>query len=78
MKRDLGLIRELLLKLEAISGPDAWHMLMPNDPRVQVEGRSEDEIEYHLQMLVEQGLIEVPQSQPMIGIGLHPVWMTRG
>src|SRR5580704_9763972 len=68
MRRDLGLIRELLLKLEPLSGPHAWQMILPYDPRIQVEGFTPDEIEYHLQMLVEQGLIEEPSSGPMEGI----------
>jgi hypothetical protein len=68
MRRDLGLIRELLLKLEPLSSPHAWRLIHPADPEVQVEGRSPDEIEYHLQMLVERGLVEEPRSGPMEGI----------
>jgi hypothetical protein len=68
MRRDLGLIRELLLKLESLSGPHAWYMIHLTDPAVQIEGRTPDEIEYHLQMLVEHGFIEEPRSGPMEGI----------
>lgn len=68
MKRDIGLIRELLLRLEPLSGPHAWRMIHPTDPAIQVEGYTPDEIEYHLQMLVDQGLIEEPRSGPMEGI----------
>ena len=69
MKRDLGLVRELLLKLEALPmemyGAET---IQPNDPRIAVEGYSEEDIAYHLQLLQERGLVEVPDSQPMIGI----------
>jgi Hypothetical protein (DUF2513) len=68
MRRDLGLVRELLLKLEPLSGPHAWQMIGPDDPRIQVEGYTPDEIEYHLQLLVEQGFVEEPRSGPMEGI----------
>jgi hypothetical protein len=68
MRRDLGLVRELLLKLEPLSGSHEWQMIEPNDPRIQVEGHSPDEIEYHLQLLVEQGFVEQPRSGPMLGI----------
>lgn len=68
MRRDLGLIRELLLKLEPISGAHAWQHIYSNDPRIQVEERTPDEIEYHLQLLVEQGFVERPRSGAMEGI----------
>jgi hypothetical protein len=68
MKRNLGLIRELLLKLEPLSNSHAWEMIGPDDPRIQVEGYIPDEIEYNLQLLVEQGFIEQPRSGPMLGI----------
>jgi hypothetical protein len=68
MKRDLGLIRELLLKLEPLSDSHAWQTIEPYDPRIQVEGYTPDDIEYNLQLIVEQGLIEEPRSGPMQGI----------
>jgi DNA-binding PadR family transcriptional regulator len=68
MKRDLGLVRELLLKLEPLSQPHAWQIIEANDPRIQVESNTPDEIEYNLQLLVEQGFIEEPRSGPMQGI----------
>src|SRR3954468_16155060 len=69
MRRDLGLVRELLLKLES------WPMQMygavtisPDNPRIAVEGYNDEEIAYHLSLLQEQDLIEVPGAQPMLGI----------
>ena len=69
MRRDLGLIRELLLRLEAL--PMRMYdavTITPADPRLAVEGYTEDDIAYHLSLLQQRGLIEVPASQPMIGI----------
>jgi hypothetical protein len=68
MKRDLGLIRELLLKLEQLADAHGWEMIEPYDPRIQVEGYGVDEIEYNLQLVVERGLIEEPNGKPMQGI----------
>jgi len=68
-KRDMDLVRELLLKLEA------WQMEMgdvfsipPNDPGIAVPGYDEAQIEYHLSLMRENGLINCPGSQPSLGI----------
>ena len=68
MTRDLGLIRELLLKLEPLSKPHGWQHILSNDARIQVEGHGADEIEYHLQLLLEQEFVERPRSGAMEGI----------
>lgn len=69
MKRDLGLVRELLLHLEAVPmemyGAET---ISPDDPRISVEGYDENQIAYHLSLLQERGLVEVPDAQPMLGI----------
>ncbi|MCP3474624.1 DUF2513 domain-containing protein [Bradyrhizobium sp. CCGUVB1N3] len=52
-----------MLKLEALPmemyGAET---IQPNDPRIAVEGYSEEDIAYHLQLLQERGLVEVPDS----------------
>ena len=59
MKRDMDLIRELLLKLESMELPRGAIMhFNPDDKEVQIEGHSPDEIEYHAKLLTEAGLIE--------------------
>jgi hypothetical protein len=69
MKRDLGLVRDLLLRLEALPmGMYGAETISPDNPKVAVEGYSEEDIAYHLSLLQERGLIEVPDAQPMIGI----------
>lgn len=68
MTRDMELIRELLLRLEDISSPNAILHISPDDEEVAIEGYNPDQIEYHLDLLKERGLIECPGTQPMIGI----------
>jgi hypothetical protein len=49
MKRDMDLIRELMLKLEALSlRPGAVAVLTPDAPEIAVDGYDADEIDYHL------------------------------
>jgi Hypothetical protein (DUF2513) len=69
MKRDLGLVRELLLRFEAlpIEMYGAW-TISPDSPKIAVDGYDENQIAYRLSLLQERGLIEVPDAQPMIGI----------
>jgi hypothetical protein len=65
----MDLIRGLLLKLEDMPlSPSAVALIDPNDSEVAVANFSADQIEYHLDLLREQNLIECPGSQPMIGI----------
>jgi hypothetical protein len=67
MKRDMDLIRGLLLKLESFPMEmGGVYSLQPSD--LVIEGYSEHQIEYHLSLLREIGLIECPGSQPMLGI----------
>jgi repressor of nif and glnA expression len=51
MKRDMDLIRELLL---AIQDQETWDKAF----ELQVEGRNGYEVAYHLQLLESRGLIE--------------------
>jgi hypothetical protein len=54
MRRDLDLIRDLMLKLEAIDiRPGTLVMLSPAD--IAVEGHTRDEIDAHLQMIYDAG-----------------------
>lgn len=61
MKRDMDLIRELLLKLES------WPMgrgdvvpIPPESPTFLESGHSAHGIEYHLNLIMEAGLIDSP------------------
>ena len=69
MRRDLGLIRSLLLKLEEYpTEMYGVYTIAPDDPSIAVEGYNEHQIADHLSWIQERGLIEVPDSQPMLGI----------
>ena len=69
MKRDMDLIRELLLKLESVpSEMGDVFSFSPEDKEVSVEGYTPAQIEYHLSLLREIRFIECPGSQPMLGI----------
>ena len=68
MKRDMDLVRELLLKLESWpTGRGDNVIIQPSDPKLS-EGHSVHEIDYHLDLLMEAGFITGPRSQPMEGI----------
>ncbi len=59
MRRDMDLIRELMLKLEAMElRPGAIMHFMPDDEEIQIAGYSPEDIEYHARLLIEAGLIE--------------------
>lgn len=69
MKRDMDLIRELLLKLESMPARRGDVFTIPPDAdEVAVSGYGVDQIGYHLSLIREAGLIELHSSQPMDGI----------
>jgi Hypothetical protein (DUF2513) len=68
MKRNMDLIRELLLRLESLPMRTGEVMLFsPGDKEIAIPGYSDDKITYHLSLLREGGLIECPGSQPLDG-----------
>ena len=67
MKRDIELIRELLLKLEALDvPPGGWVDFFPDDEEIAPSGRSFNEIEAHLNMIGDAGLIITPDSPRLL------------
>ncbi|HTV34223.1 MAG TPA: DUF2513 domain-containing protein [Methylocella sp.] len=65
MKRDMDLIRELLLRFEALDiPPGVVRMLHPSNPFFAVEGFTDREIGHHLRMLVSAGFVETAGSMP--------------
>lgn len=50
MKRDLDLCREILQRLEA--HPERWQVDKP-----EIDGRSQESVAYHLDLLCEAGLV---------------------
>ncbi|QGN00032.1 DUF2513 domain-containing protein [Methylocystis parvus] len=69
MKRDMDLIRELLLKLEGANvPPGVTAVISPYDARLAVNGFDGEEIGHHLRMLVSAGFIETG-NQPFAADG---------
>src|SRR5471030_1666510 len=68
-KRDMDLVRELLLRLESLQMEmgDVFS-IPPDDPEIAVDGYDTAQIEYHLSLLRGEQLIDCPGSQPMLGI----------
>ena len=50
MKRDMDLVREILLAIESFPFDGDAHEIL-------IQGRSQDEVAYHLKLLCEAGLI---------------------
>jgi hypothetical protein len=68
MKRNMDVIRSLLLRLEELPiRPDGIVLIHGSDPEIAIDGHSADEVDYHLKLLKEQGLIECPGSLPLAG-----------
>jgi hypothetical protein len=61
MKRDMELIREILLEIENNNDPMQW-------AHVQIPGRTEIEISYHIKLLHEKGWIEATDCSSSDGI----------
>ena len=72
MKRDMDLIRELMLKLEAfpIRAGGTAH-IQPSDEAVTVDGKTTDEIEFHLGLICDADFIDQGGVSPMVGIGFR-------
>lgn len=75
MKRDIDLVRDILLSIE--DGKDAdGHGLM----RLNVPGRSREEVSYHVGLLYEAGLVDAANSSALDGYEWQPgglVWRGR-
>ncbi|KWA05641.1 hypothetical protein WL26_23915 [Burkholderia cepacia] len=72
MKRDMDLIRELMLKLEALPmRPGGIVHITPNAEEVQVDGYDVEQIGYHLSLIKEAGLVDTAGMRPMVGIGFR-------
>lgn len=58
MKRDMDLVRDLLLAIENDPNFDGMRQLMPDEPSdLGITEHSFEEVAYHLTMLIEKGLL---------------------
>ena len=72
MRREMDLIRELLLKLEAIPMRRGGIVtISPDDEAVAVPGYDHDQINYHLAQILKSGYIDEGGNHPMVGIGFR-------
>lgn len=60
MKRDLDIIKNILLQTEEAPTFD-----IPIN--IKIEGKTEDEIEYHIQLLAEAELIHISDAKKTVG-----------
>ena len=72
MQRDMDLIRELLLKLEALPMCQGRKVdITPDAEEVAVSGYDFDQIDYHLTQIRKSGFIDEGGCRPMVGIGFR-------
>jgi hypothetical protein len=69
MKRDMDLIREILLKVEELPYDGGFH-------DVSIEGHTDDEISYHVLLLKEAGFIEAADLSTLGGVCWKPMRLT--
>ncbi len=64
MKRDLDLIRTLLLRLEDTEVP-AGHLIRLGPNELQIDGYSGEEIAYHIQLMKSAGFVRELGTKPL-------------
>lgn len=69
MKRDMDLVREVLLKVEELPFDGGFH-------DIAVDGRTQGEINYHVMLLDEAGFIEATDLSTLGGICWKPKRLT--
>lgn len=72
MQRNMDLIRELLLKLEAIPmRPGEITSITPDAEEIAVPGYTTDQIDYHLSQISKAEFIDEGGARPMVGVGFR-------
>lgn len=75
MRRDMDLIRQLLLKLEAYEkAPGSRSGLSCHGEQLAVEGFDGEAIGHHLEMMIDAGLIVVMEGEMLNG---HEIYFER-
>jgi hypothetical protein len=69
MKRDMDLIRRILLEMEKLPMTGGWYNL-------EIVGHSRDEMIYHVRLMDEAGLIEAQDLTTLQGIDWCPKRIT--
>jgi hypothetical protein len=72
MKRDMDLIRELLLRIETQHIPVGSMLLLGFDrPPLMADGENIDEIAYAMRMIEDAEFLDLTPTQPAIGVCLR-------
>ncbi len=69
MKRDMDLCREILRRVEERSGFQDWFEL-------EIEGRSREEVSYHVKILSQAGLLEAHEDRRIGLVNWFPMSLT--
>lgn len=69
MKRDMELVREILMRVEDLPYDGSFH-------DIQIEGRSDEAISYHVMLLDEAGLLEAEDLSSLSGTCWKPKQLT--
>ncbi len=68
MKRNMDLVRDLLLQLEAVGDAHSIHIFTEDDHSpLKFDGHTWDEVEYHARQLIDAGIINNGNVNPMVG-----------
>lgn len=71
MQRDMDLIRDLLLRLDAMPiGIGEAYLLEVNKPPLCLAGEDPNKIYYNMGLIADAGFLALTRSQPAIGFGL--------
>lgn len=72
MKRNMDLVRELLLRLEELHVPAGSAFVLEFDkPPLNVEGETLDDVAYAVRMLEDAGFLDLTRTQPALGVCLR-------
>jgi hypothetical protein len=60
MQRDMDLIRELLLRIDSlpIEPGGTTRALRPSDPELKIGSYTDDQVDYHLELLMDAGFVD--------------------
>jgi Hypothetical protein (DUF2513) len=59
MKRDIDLVRAVLLKVEGFDLPPGSTLcIYPSEPELEIDGYDADQVAYHLNLLIDAGFIQ--------------------
>ena len=71
MQRNMDLVRDLLIRLEALHlGVGEAQMLMVSGPPLVLAGEDANEVFYNMRPLANAGFLDLTDGQPALGFGI--------